>query len=106
MSRQLELPWGGRGEAPMDQRSEEERATTRGAERTARRSLMEEVVLPPTLRAALKRVNRNKGSPGVDGMTEEDLPEFLRESWPTIREQLLSGRYQPKAVRMPYVSRP
>lgn len=99
MSRQLELPWGGRGEAPMALRSEEERATTRGADRTARRGLMEEVVSPPNLRAAMKRVKRNKGSPGVDGMTVEELPEFLRESWSTIREQLLTGRYQPMAVR-------
>lgn len=83
----------------MAPRSEEERATTRGVERTARRGSMEEVVSPSNLRAALKRVKRNKGSPGVDGMSVEELPDFLRENWSAIREQLLTGRYQPKAVR-------
>lgn len=99
MSGQLELPWGGKGEARMASRSGEEQATARGVDRTARRSLMEEVVSPPNLRAALKRVKRNKGSPGMDGMRVEELPEFLRENWEAIREQLLTGRYQPKAVR-------
>lgn len=99
MSRQLELPWGGRGEAPMAPRSGEERATTRGVDHAARRGLMEEVVSPSNLRAALKRVKRNKGSPGVDGMSVDELPAFLLESWPEIREQLLTGRYQPQAVR-------
>lgn len=99
MSRQLELPFGGRGEALRAKRGEESRATTRGVDHTARRGLMEEVVEPRNLRAALKRVKKNKGSPGVDGMRVEELPNFLRENWETIREQLLTGRYQPKAVR-------
>jgi len=99
MTGQLELPFGGRGEAPRAKRSEEELKTTQCTEHTARRGLMEAAVTPQNLRAALKRVRRNKGSPGVDGMTVEELPDFLRENWPTIREQLLTGRYQPKAVR-------
>jgi group II intron reverse transcriptase/maturase len=48
---------------------------------------------------ALKRVRQNKGSPGVDGMTVEELPDYLQENWPAIREQLLSGSHQPKPVR-------
>jgi group II intron reverse transcriptase/maturase len=60
---------------------------------------MEEVVEPRNLRAALKRVKKNKGSPGVDGMSVEELSDFLREHWEVIREQLLTGRYQPMAVR-------
>lgn len=99
MSRQLELPFGGRGEAPRAERSEESRATTQGVDHTARRGLMEELVSPPNLRAALKRVKRNKGSPGVDGMSVEELPAYLVESWPGLREQLLSGKYQPQPVK-------
>jgi hypothetical protein len=48
---------------------------------------------------ALKRVKSNKGSAGIDGMTVEELPIYLREHWPAIREQLLSGTYKPQPVK-------
>jgi retron-type reverse transcriptase len=47
-------------------------------------------------KAALKRVRQNKGSPGVDGMTVDELPKHLVENWEAIRAQLLDGNYQPK----------
>lgn len=48
---------------------------------------------------AAKRVMRKKGAPGIDGMTVEELPGWLREQWPGVREQLLAGRYEPSPVR-------
>jgi group II intron reverse transcriptase/maturase len=60
---------------------------------------MERVVLRSNLQAALKRVRKNKGSPGIDGMTVDELSDFLRENWPDLREQLLAGSYRPQAVR-------
>jgi RNA-directed DNA polymerase len=60
---------------------------------------MERVVESSNLKTALKRVRRNKGSPGVDGMTVDELPKYLVENWIRIREQLLAGTYQPKPVR-------
>ena len=61
--------------------------------------LMERVLSRPNLQAALKRVRQNKGSPGIDGMSVEELPDYLREHWPVLRDQLLAGRYQPQAVK-------
>ena len=61
--------------------------------------LMEEVCERENLTKALKRVQANKGSPGVDGMTVQRLGDHLRESWTTIREQLLNGTYQPQPVK-------
>jgi RNA-directed DNA polymerase len=46
------------------------------------------------------------GSPGVDGMTVDELPGYLREHWPTIREQLMSGTYKPKPVRRVEIPKP
>jgi RNA-directed DNA polymerase len=60
---------------------------------------MERVVSRPNMLAAFKRVRENKGSPGIDGVTVEQLPEWLNENWPRIREELLAGTYQPIAVR-------
>ncbi len=60
---------------------------------------MEAALTRSNLQAALKRVRKNKGSPGIDGMTVEDLPDHLRVHWPSLREQLLAGTYQPQPVR-------
>ena len=61
--------------------------------------LLEHVVERRNLVHALQRVQRNQGSPGVDGLTVEELPGYLRQHWPALREQLLAGTYQPAAVR-------
>ena len=60
---------------------------------------MEEVCDRENLVRAWKRVRRNKGSPGVDGMTIDDAGDHLREHWPSIRSQLLEGAYQPQPVK-------
>jgi retron-type reverse transcriptase len=51
-------------------------------------------------------VQANKGAPGVDGMTVDELPASLREHWPAIREQLLKMTYRPSPVREVYVPKP
>jgi len=99
MSRQLELPLGGRGEAPMARRSGEAPTAARGDRRSGSDHLMEVVVERSNARAALKRVRQNKGSPGIDGMTVEELPKYLAEYWEALRAQLLAGTYQPKPVK-------
>ena len=60
---------------------------------------MEEVVSSRNAKAALKRVRRNGGSPGTDGMTVDELPEHLMKNWETLKAQLLEGSYQPQPVR-------
>ena len=99
MSRQLELPWGGKGEAPMAPRSEEAPTAAHGNERSGTSELMVKVVSRRNLQSALKRVRKNKGSPGIDGMTVDALPDYLREHWPALRERLLAGCYQPSPVK-------
>lgn len=96
---QAELPLGARGEAPHDQRSGEAPTATRGNGGSGNDRLTEWVIERGNAKAALKRVRQNKGSPGVDGMTVDELPKYLVENWETIRAQLLAGTYQPKPVR-------
>ena len=60
---------------------------------------MEAVVDPGNLRKALARVRRNKGAPGLDGMTVDDLGDHLKNHWPEIRSRLLDGSYTPQPVR-------
>ena len=68
--------------------------------------LMEEVCERENCKQALARVKANKGSPGVDGMTVRDLLGYLKQHWPAIREQLLSGTYQPQPVRRVEIPKP
>ena len=60
---------------------------------------MEVILERDNLRKALARVKANKGAAGVDGMCVDDLAPYLKEHWPTIRAQLLDGKYRPQAVR-------
>lgn len=99
MTRQLELPLQAEGEARQPRRSGETPPAVAGTERPGASVLMQRVLSRPNMQAALKRVRRNKGSPGVDGMTVEELPDWLREHWPRTREALLAGTYQPPPVK-------
>ncbi len=68
--------------------------------------LMEEVCDRENLERAWKRVQRNKGGPGMDGMTIDDAKAYLREHWPGIRVQLLEGTYQPQPVKRVEIPKP
>src|SRR5262250_3289751 len=68
--------------------------------------LMEEICERENLKQALQQVKSNKGSPGIDGMTVEELPDYLEQHWPVIREQLLNGTYEPKPVRRVEIEKP
>jgi hypothetical protein len=67
-----------RSEAPRTDGRAELRVADqeRESEGTVER-LMEEISEPENLRKALKRVQRNKGAPGIDGMTVKELPKYL-----------------------------
>jgi RNA-directed DNA polymerase len=97
-----------RGEAPKGfQEGTESSAGKRGTESPAiAEQLMEEVCGRENCKQALKRVRANKGSAGVDGMTVQQLPEYLKQHWPAIREQLLSGTYKPQPVRRVEIPKP
>lgn len=69
-------------------------------------SLMNHVLDRNNLIRALKQVRRNKGAPGIDGMTVDDLPSFLSKHWPRIRQQLQDGTYHPKPVKRVEIPKP
>ena len=71
-----------------------------------RENLMESVVERENLIAALRKVERNGGSPGIDGMTVEQLRDYLREHWPMIKRKLLSGTYRPMPVKRVEIPKP
>src|SRR6202522_3926359 len=81
--------------------------TTNAPESPARTNLtMEEIVERENLKEALRRVKANKGGPGVDGITFGQLDDHLKQHWPAIREQLLSGTYRPQPVKRVEIPKP
>lgn len=69
-------------------------------------SVMQEVLEPDNLEAALAKVQANKGSPGIDGMTVKQLPGYLGSHWHQIKKQLLEGTYKPQPVRRVEIPKP
>ena len=67
---------------------------------------MTEVLHKQNLKRALERVKRNKGAPGIDGMTVDELGAHLKANWPSIRAQLVAGTYQPKPVLRVEIPKP
>ncbi len=107
---QLELAFTemSRSEAPRDSaEGTETLKAKREAESTASsEQLMEEVCGRKNCQQALARVKGNKGSAGIDRMTVEQLPDYLKQHWPIIREQLLSGSYKPQPVKRVEIPKP
>ena len=99
---ELALEPEAKGEArSAGDRGTEARMARADAERPAagRGPSMEAVVEPGNLRKALARVRRNKGAPGIDGMTVEELGAYLKDRWPETKSRLLDGTYEPQPVR-------
>ena len=68
--------------------------------------LMEEILESENLKKALKRVQANKGAPGIDGVTVDELQDYLRKHWPTMRVELLEGIYKPQPVKRVEIPKP
>ena len=69
-------------------------------------SLMELVVRPNNIEKAIKKVIKNNGSPGIDGMKVKELNAHFREFYPQIKEKLLNGTYEPQAVKKVAIPKP
>src|SRR6202047_3409748 len=101
---------------PVEGRSDAPKTTEKGTETlVAKRKteslagterLMEEVCELENCKQALQRVKANKGSPGVDGMTVNELPEYLKQHGLEIGEQLRNGTYKPQPVRRVEIPKP
>lgn len=83
-------------------------ARTAAAEETKSEQglLMERVVGRSNMQQALRRVVRNRGSAGVDGLTVAELDDWLKAHWLRVKEALLAGEYMPQPVRRVDIPKP
>ena len=105
---ELALTIPGRGEAARRDAQEVETitATAEPESPALAEHLMEAICASDNIEAALRAVVRNKGAPGVDGITVKQLPGLLKARWPEIEDQLLQGRYRPQPVLRVKIPKP
>lgn len=96
----------GKGEAHANAARDEARPAFQQQTGLGREGLLWQVLSRENMAAARKRVKANKGSAGVDGLTIEQAPEFLKTHWSRIRQELLDGTYRPQAVRRVEIPKP
>src|ERR1051325_378585 len=98
---------GSSGRNPRDKPVKASSTTAmRGNTHPSTMQLMEAVVERSNMTLALRRVESNAGSAGVDAMEVGELRGYLKEHWPKIKEKLLEGSYQPVAVRRVEIAKP
>ena len=68
--------------------------------------LMDAVVERSNLFRAYERVVQNEGAPGVDGLSVSEFKPWLERHWVRVRQDLLTGVYQPEAVRKVEIPKP
>jgi RNA-directed DNA polymerase len=96
----------GAGETRVNLARDEARLACQHQEGLGRDDLLTQVLSRENMAAAWKRVKANKGSAGVDELTIDETPEFLKTHWPHIRAEILSGTYRPQAVRRVEIPKP
>ena len=92
------LPWAGSGA--------ESCTAAVGLPKPEALRLMEAVVERSNLFSAYERVVKNEGAPGVDGLTVSEFKSWLQRHWVRVRQDLLTGVYQPAAVRKVEIPKP
>ena len=68
--------------------------------------ILENIAHRYNLEHACQRVKSNKGAPGIDGMTVEELERWLNTHMAELREHLLNGSYQPQEVKGVSIPKP
>jgi RNA-directed DNA polymerase len=81
-------------------------STTTTESPVGKEQLMELILRSENLQRALRRVKQNRGAAGVDQMGTEQLADYLKQHWASIKQQLLEGSYQPQPVRRVEIPKP
>jgi len=69
-------------------------------------SLLEEILTEANVSEAVKKVKSNKGSPGIDGVTVDQIDRYMEKHWSEIKDEIRTGRYKPSPVRRAEIPKP
>ena len=68
--------------------------------------LLEEIHRRDNMKLAYKKVKANRGASGIDGITIEEIDDYLKENWVNIRDKIRKRKYKPKPVRRVEIPKP
>lgn len=68
--------------------------------------MLEKILSDENIRFAKKRVYANKGASGVDGVTVQELDEYMAQNWEGIKQQIRERRYRPQPVLRVEIPKP
>ena len=68
--------------------------------------LLEDILSRDNMMLAYKKVKANKGASGIDGVTIDEIDEYLKVNWVDIREKIRKRKYQPQPVRRVEIPKP
>ena len=75
-------------------------------EKTAHLPTIDRVVSYSNIQEALVAVIRNKGAPGIDGVTTAEIHMVMSKQWPKIKQDIIDGKYCPSPVRRVEIPKP
>jgi RNA-directed DNA polymerase len=96
----------GEGRTQAGSFAESQASTASASARALTDRLMEEVCQKENLNEAYRRVKTNKGAPGIDGMTVDDLLPWIVGHKQELQSSLLDGSYRPRPVRGATIPKP
>ncbi len=70
------------------------------------KTLMDKILSRDNMMLALKKVKANKGAAGVDGIGVDDIDDYLKEHWPSIKERIQKRKYKPSPVLRVEIPKP
>ena len=69
-------------------------------------ALLEKILSRENMFAALDKVKANKGTGGIDGISVDEIDQYLRDNWVDIRDKIRNRKYKPKPVRRVEIPKP
>lgn len=83
-----------------------EQTSLLGSQRHIYIATIEGVTADFNIQEAISKVKANRGAPGIDNITTEEIDEVMKEQWPKIKKEILEGSYYPKPVRRVEIEKP
>ncbi len=78
----------------------------KGASAHMEDKLISQILNPENMHQAKVKVISNKGAAGTDGISVEEIDQYIKENWARIRQEIIERRYKPQPVLRVEIPKP